>query len=177
MSTGKELEKRRGNSPIPQSVGVDAVDTSEDRVEKLRRRFKVASESQPALEESKSNAKRRLLRGLLIGVIALIPLFGIYSYVRYIQALHVKELLLRQQVMQLRTALMEYMLLYREPPKDLAELKGVMVNDEPGKMKFPLVDGLGVDATGVAVDPLGKPYIYDKATGRISSASPCCRDY
>ena len=128
-------------------------------------------------EEVSSSKRHRPLweYGLLLFFIG-IALYAII-FIGYQQARHVREMLLRQQLWQIRNAVLIYYTLHDEMPPDLKTLVMAQISDPRASIFFPLLEGVVLDEQGRAIDPLGYPYVYDPSVGKVRSVAPCCQDW
>jgi len=91
------------------------------------------------------------------------------------QVEHYRQIMLRQQLWQIRNAIIIFHVLNTEMPPDLASLAHTTVEDARGRISFPLLEGVVIDQDGRVIDPLGYPYKYDSRTGKVTSQAPCCQ--
>ena len=88
---------------------------------------------------------------------------------------HVRQMMLRQQLLQIRSGILVYHALNHMLPSDLRTLAYARTVAVPGGESFPLVEGIGFNGNGEAVDSLGYPLRYNPSTGRVASTAPCCQ--
>lgn len=109
----------------------------------------------------------------IVGAVALAAAWYIFL-AAVAQVEHVRQIQLRQELRQIRNAVILYAGLYKMPPPDLATLARVQVEDHAGGQPFRLIEGVRLDARGQMIDPLGYPYLYDRDAGTVRSQAPCC---
>jgi hypothetical protein len=124
------------------------------------------------LVERPSHIMRKVALFLLLLMAVAVAL-----WVRDSQRTHLKEIMLRQQLWQLRNAVMVYHAKHGALPKNLEVLLETAYADPVSGKKVRLVENVGKDEQGRVVGPLGYPYDYDPVMGTIKSQAPCCRDW
>ncbi len=118
------------------------------------------------------HAGRRMALALLLALLVA----GVF-WLRNSQSRHVKEMLLRQQLWQLRSAAMIYHAKFGRLPPDLVSMVGVEYADPATGKRIKLLENIEVDEDGEIVDPMGSVYEYDKTTGTVRSTATCCRNW
>jgi hypothetical protein len=98
-------------------------------------------------------------------------------WLQHSQKQHFKEIAVRQQIWQIRNALVAYRAKFSDAPADLGTLAHAVFADPSTGKEIPLLDGVQLDKDGQMIDPLGYPYIYDRVRGAVFSTAPCCRDW
>lgn len=133
------------------------------------------------IEDEDVESQKRGRRRSLWEYFVLFPLIALSFYsVAYLfrgQVTHYRKIMLRQQLFQIRNALLVYHVLNSRFPSDLSILAGESVADPRGGINFSLLEGVKIDEKGSVLDPLGYPYTYSSATGRVSSGAPCCHSW
>ena len=123
-------------------------------------------------EESEFERQRRQRRWpflLFLLAIALVVLWITPS-----QQQHIREMLVRQQVQQIRVALMLYRARFNEAPSSLKVLADARFIDPRSGMAIPYLEGVRFNRDGRMVDPMGYPYDYDAQQSLVRSTAPCC---
>ena len=127
-------------------------------------------------EEPALRPRRPLWEYVLLLFFVGLALYAII-FVGYQQTRHYREMMLRQQLWQIRSAILIYYTLHDALPPDLKSLVMSQISDPRAGVFFPLLEGVRVDDAGRTIDPLGYPYAYDASEGRVKSVAPCCSDW
>jgi hypothetical protein len=142
-------------------------------------RKKLQASFQRVEEEPEDTASGR--RRPLWEYFVLFPLIALSFYAAIFlghqQVVHVREMLLRQQLWQMRNAVTIYFVMHEGMPPNLKALAMAQVADKRGGVFFPLLENVRIDDEGQVIDPLGYPYNYNEATGKVTSTAPCCSNW
>lgn len=137
-------------------------------------------EQKDVIEEEEISLKKLLmprLRRLCYYLIPLLVMAGFILWLRYSQERHISEMMTRQQIWQIRNALLVYYVLFESKPPDLETLAHTKFIEPTTGKEIMFMDGVKFDKKGRMIDPLGYPYIYDIEKGMIYSTAPCCKDW
>lgn len=121
--------------------------------------------------------RRRRVKGLMILLVSALGLLGFMQWIRHSQEQHLQKIMLRQQLWQMRSALLLYNTQFGKMPSDLDALARATVKVSNAGSSMTLVENLRRDGKGRIVDPLGYPYRYDPRSGVIASSAPCCQHW
>jgi hypothetical protein len=138
----------------------------------LRKQLRASfvKEGEEGAEEAGQVKKVRLPFIILFALV-----LGVFLWIRHSEEKHLEQMLLRQQLSQLRNAVVIYMAQNSRFPTDLKALAMATLPTPGGGAPQPLLQGIGTDKEGRLVDPMGYPYIYDPVSGMVSTTAPCCR--
>lgn len=130
---------------------------------------------EPPAKDLVDRPDHRLRKVALIVLLLVAAAVGLW--VRDSQRTHLKEIMIRQQLWQLRNAVMVYHAKHGFLPKDLSVVLETSYTDPVTGKEVKLVENIGRDDQGRVVGPLGYPYTYDPVTGIVQSEAPCCRNW
>lgn len=116
------------------------------------------------------------LRHVLLVVLFLAAAVFVF-WLQQSQRQHFKEIEVRQQIWQIRNALITYRARFNDAPADLDALAHAVFTDSATGNVIPLMDGVKFDKSGNMIDPLGYPYVYDRERGTVFSTAPCCKNW
>lgn len=124
-------------------------------------------EGQEVGSVKKSRAKYEIVIIILVILAAVVVALGISRARDKAE----KGKLLLAELDQVRAAVQIYVDLNKSTPPDLASLVQKKYSFSPGETPQPYLAGATLNKEGELIDPFGNPYIYDKKTGRVSSAT------
>lgn len=143
----------------------------------LKRQLQASLAMAGDVEAMKRLRWRGIGRSLLFAVLALMLAVGTFYWLERNQRNHLRSMLLRQQLWQIRNAVIAYSTNNSALPPDLKSLaEATFVDPSTGNI-IPMMENIGRDSEGRLVDTFGNPFNYDPSTGRVSSITPCCRDW
>lgn len=102
---------------------------------------------------------------------------GYVSFAVYAEINRVRAAFTRQQLLELRSAMIMYYVNERRLPPNLAALVRTPSKDARTGNLIYLLENLKLDDEGRPIDPMGHLYLYDNSSGKISSVSPCCKNW
>lgn len=125
-------------------------------------------------KEAKDIKVHRRPRWEYVVVAVVLVVVGVSIAVTYDQQVkHFRQVMVRQQLWQIRNAVLMYNTLYRNIPPDLVTLARTTVKDPRSSIDFPLLENVRVEGNKV-FDPLGYEFDYNSIVGTVSSRAPCC---
>lgn len=120
---------------------------------------------------------RRRLRRLAVLLVGAVLLLMLASWIRHSQTQHLRKMLLRQQLWQLRSAVLIYSSRFGAMPRELAVLEQTSVTPPQGGKPIRLMEDVPKNGRGDYLDPLGYPYRFDPTSGTVASTAPCCSNW
>lgn len=102
---------------------------------------------------------------------------GYISFAVHAEVNHIRAAFTRQQLLELRSAMIMYYVNERSFPPNLATLVKTPSKDAKTGNLIYLLENLKLDDEGRPIDPMGHLYLYDNSSGKVSSVSPCCKNW
>ena len=124
------------------------------------------------MKDEKGQAGRTTFETLLItslvGILLVIAISNFLTSVRL-----VREVALRSELGNIRTAVILYITLNRRYPASLRDMvrEGYTLPTGSGLIKYKYIEGMAVDKDGNLLDTFGAPFTYESETGWVKSSS------
>lgn len=137
------------------------------QVREVKEKFKISN-----CKLQKGQAGRTTFETLLITSLGGILLFiAISTFLASVRL--VREVALRSELGNIRTAIMIHISVKRRYPESLRDMlrEGYVLPTGGGIIKYQFLEGMAVDRDGNLLDTFGNPFIYDKRTGWVKSRS------
>lgn len=85
----------------------------------------------------------------------------------------VREVALRSELGNIRTAIVLYITLIRRSPESLRDLvrEDCTLPTGSGLIKYKYIERMAVDKDGNLIDPFGNPFSYERKTGWVKSST------
>lgn len=109
-----------------------------------------------------------LLITSLVGILLFVAISNFLASVRL-----VREVALRSELGNIRTAVIIHITVNRRYPASLKEMlrEGYTLPTGSGIIKYEFLEGMAVDKEGNLLDTFGNPFTYDSKTGWVKSSS------
>ena len=124
------------------------------------------------MKDEKGQAGRTTFETLLItslvGILLVIAISNFLTSVRL-----VREVALRSELGNIRTAVILYITLNRRYPASLRDMvrEGYTLPTGSGLIKYKYIEGMAVDKDGNLLDTFGAPFTYESKTGWVKSST------
>ena len=124
------------------------------------------------MKDEKGQAGRTTFETLLItslvGILLVIAISNFLTSVRL-----VREVALRSELGNIRTAIILYITLNRRYPASLRDMvrEGYTLPTGSGLIKYKYIEGMAVDNDGNLLDTFGAPFTYASETGWVKSST------
>ena len=124
------------------------------------------------MKDEKGQAGRTTFETLLItslvGILLVIAISNFLTSVRL-----VREVALRSELGNIRTAVILYITLNRRYPASLRDMvrEGYTLPTGSGLIKYKYIEGMAVDKDGNLLDTFGAPFTYESQTGWVKSST------
>src|SRR3989338_748042 len=124
------------------------------------------------MKDEKGQAGRTTFETLLItslvGILLVIAISNFLTSVRL-----VREVALRSELGNIRTAIILYITLNRRYPESLKDMvrEGYTLPTGSGPVKYKYIEGMAVDKDGNLLDTFGNPFTYESKTGWVKSST------
>lgn len=124
------------------------------------------------MKDEKGQAGRTTFETLLItslvGILLVIAISNFLTSVRL-----VREVALRSELGNIRTAVILYITLNRRYPESLRDMirEGYTLPTGSGLIKYKYIEGMAVDKDGNLLDTFGAPFTYESRTGWVKSST------
>ena len=109
-----------------------------------------------------------LLITSLVGILLVVAISNFLTSVRL-----VREVALRSELGNIRTAIILYITLNRRYPESLRDMvrEGYTLPTGSGLIKYKYIERMAVDKDGNLLDTFGNPFSYERKTGWVKSST------